>query len=133
MALTPEVLQRISVEVAQAAADDFEKAMHASLDEGWLIWSIKSPAQRYRGYLNSTLRPDFPLVVTEDYLDLWKTGILPDLQCLVEWRQVTAQGQPPQSYGRYFWALLLLLPDFVFKHFQSDFITLVKSEIKKEE
>ena len=132
MPITPETLQRISIDVTQAAAADFDAAMHASLEEGWLIWSIKSPAQRYLGYKNSTLQSDFPLVVTEDYLDLWKAGVLPDLQCLREWRQVTASGQPPQSYGRYFWALLTLLPSFVFEHFQRDFINLIKQELRQE-
>ena len=133
MSISPEQQQAISLELAQEASEQFDAALHESAEEGWLIWSIQPPAKRFQGYMLSTLAEDFPLLITSDYLDLFKAGILPPLKALEEWQAITATGQPPSSYQRYLWPLLLLLPEWVFKRYQSDFIHLVKTEMNKSE
>ena len=131
MTISPEDQQRISLELAQWANEQGDVALHQAADEGWIIWSIQPPAKRLQGYMLSTLAEDFPLVITSDYLDLFRAGILPPLKALEEWQAITVTGQPPTSYQRYLWPLLLLLPDWVFKKYQSDFIHLVKTEMNK--
>lgn len=106
--------------------------MHQAFDEGWLIWSIQPASKRLQGYVGSTLAADFILVLNKDYLDLYRAGQLPPLQALTEWQQLTAIGEPIQTYQRYFWPLLTLLPDWIFREVQKDFIDLAGKQLEKE-
>ena len=132
MIVTPEEQQRISLELAKRWNQSIDTALEQTVEEGFMIWSVQPPAKRLQGYMLSTLAEDFPLVITSDYLDLFRAGILPSLKALEEWQAITATGQSPTSYQRYLWPMLLLLPDWVFRKYQSDFIHLVKMEMKKE-
>ena len=133
MIVTPEEQQRISLELAQRWNQSIDTALEQTVEEGFMIWSVQPPAKRLQGYMNSTIEGDALLVLTDDYLPLYKAGILPPLKALTEWQALTDAGLPPSNYQRYFWGLLFLLPDWVFEKYAGDWRTLVKAEIKKSE
>ena len=106
---------------------------------GWIlpganldIHPASTSAKRLGGYMQSTMKADLPLVMNRDYLELWRAGSFPPLQALTEWQQVAAIGEQLPSYQPFFWALLLLLPDFVFEQAQKDFIDLAGKILEQE-
>ena len=128
------------------------KAVRHALEEGFGIFAINPPAQRWAAFEAMTWPQDKQWLLTEDYLELWKAGLLPDLRALTALREANwpvpdpATGQPippppPTDIRPYFWAWLLPitdpatgqppLPDICFLHYQKDYIALTKSQAAK--
>lgn len=138
---------------AHKYADRTEKTIRGVLDNGFLLWELQKPQQRLLSYRYVTDPRDTMWLLTDNYLDLWKTGAAPDLAVLTAYQQVQ-KPQPDPLTGqmvpvpindllKYFWAVLLagLPPDasglvvapppFVFEKFQKDFIHQEKEDAKK--
>lgn len=118
--------------VKELAADSVRQindALKESEREGYVLFQLATPAQRLRGYQACTYPEDIPYIQNPDYLDLHRAGILPELKAMTEWRRlttpdITGQVAVPSDWSPFVWALLLLLPDFIFKNRQHDFIRL---------
>lgn len=140
MALAPDVLQRINLETVEKDLAIYEAGVRHSMESGWAAWGIATPSQRLRGYEAMTWPEDLPLVLTEDYIDLFHAGVMPPLRAMIEWQKIT-QPEPdgkggqiipqPSDYRPYYWGLLAICPPYVFNRDASDFRNLLRAEQAK--
>jgi len=141
--ITPQRLQKIGVQVCKDAAKDIKTAADETINTGWLIFGIAKPNQRLQAYEQSTLPGDRALVLTDNYLDLMRAGVMPHLECEALWQQAKAPIQvpdpmtgqvvtqippDPEDMSPFFWAILLTLPDKFFLFHQSDFRRLIREK-----
>ena len=133
--MEPKTLQRIQTEVCKQAAEDYDAALHRSRDEGWIIWASAPPRQRLQGYRTVTFPQDVGLVLTPDYVKLYRQGAAPELTSVQYWRAWEESGVaiPPEAQPYFHWALLLLLPDWVFEDAAADFRRLAQAEEQRQE
>ena len=134
-------MMREAVERAYGKDGRYLRSVQKALDDGFGIFAINPPAQRWAAFEAMTWPQDKVWLLTEDYLELWRAGLLPDLHALTAWQEAgrpmpdPATGlpipAPPVTDIRpFFWAWLLPpnLPVMVFKHYQADYIALTKSQ-----
>ena len=136
--LSPETLQEISLRVAKANAERYKAAVEETAKVGWGIWSLRGDKAFFEGIRACTLDPDWPLVITDGYLELVKLGVLPELVSLKLWRQESQQaqqvGQQLPWRKEFFWgAILDKCPPWVFENFQKRFISLTKKLLAEAE
>lgn len=141
MPLSPEVLQRITMETVEKDVAAYEKGVKDTLESGWAIWSLSPPQKRLAGYMACTWPEDLPLILDNpDYIDLFKAGVMPPLRAMLEWEAITAP-QPdgkggmvipqPSDFRPYYWALLSICPPYVFKRDADDFRALLRDAGRK--
>ena len=128
MSLSPEALQTSAANNAKRADAYIRQGLGQAFVQGFLLWSKQPPAKRLEKYTHlptaeepwGTQPEDLPLILSPEYLDLYREGFLP----------------APVSRT---WALLLTLPEAevegkrvnIFHAYQMDMRNLIRGEERK--
>ena len=126
MTVTPERLQEIWKEEAQACVDFWDAGIEEFLEQGWFfIEMTRSSKDLLDTFIHWTYPEDVPLVRNPDYQQLRLAGAAPELRANVEFQQLLATAGQPSDYRPFMWALALMIPPW-FTWLQRRFIAVEK-------
>jgi len=127
--------------------DETDEQLKEDMKTGLMTWEPLPPSQKLAGYESETLDADRHLILDLDYLAKRRAGLAPPLlaeqllaqrtkmetayQAAVQEQQM--QGLPPPPAPELvdaprMWVLLLQCRDWVFEHYQRDFVRLLHAE-----